>query len=104
MRNQSPGEKMRNTLAGKKKSELKSLARKAGVSTEDMDMAADADDEAATLIDLIVAIGLDNLLYTVEGFLQTVERRRVDHLLFDLGSVRAPQYQKQSRPENKLKK
>ncbi len=38
---------------------------------------------------------LDVLLDTDEGLLQSVEGRRIQHLLLDLGSVRAPRHQKE---------
>jgi len=46
-------------------------------------------------VSLTEVCGLDVLLHTDKALLQGVERRRVEHLLLDLGSVRTPGHQEQ---------
>ncbi len=50
------------------------------------------------LLQLVRAVGLDDLVHAHEGLLQGVERGGVDHLLLDLGRVRAPGHQEQLGP------
>ena len=51
------------------------------------------------LFEAVDVVGLDDFVDADEGLLEGVERRRVDHLLLDLGRVRAPAHQEQFRPE-----
>ena len=51
------------------------------------------------LFEAVDVVGLDDFVDSDEGLLEGVERRRVDHLLLDLGRVRAPTHQEQFRPE-----
>ena len=51
------------------------------------------------LFESVDVVGLDDFVDADEGLLEGVERRRVDHLLLDLGRVRAPAHQEQFRPE-----
>ena len=50
------------------------------------------------LFEAVDVVGLDDFVDADEGLLEGVERRRVDHLLLDLGRVRAPAHQEQFRP------
>jgi len=50
------------------------------------------------LFEAVDVVGLDDFVDSDEGLLEGVERRRVDHLLLDLGRVRAPTHQEQFRP------
>ena len=51
------------------------------------------------LFEAVDVVGLDDFVDADERLLEGVERRRVDHLLLDLGCVRAPAHQEQFRPE-----
>ena len=51
------------------------------------------------LFEAVDVVGLDDFVDADERLLEGVERRRVDHLLLDLGRVRAPAHQEQFRPE-----
>lgn len=51
------------------------------------------------LVNVIGTIGLNDCADTLEGLLQAVKRRRVDHLLLDAGGVRTPAHEKNSAPE-----
>jgi len=47
------------------------------------------------LFEAVDVVGLDDFVDSDEGLLEGVERRRVDHLLLDLGRVGAPTHQEQ---------